>query len=247
MSQVTHDAIIGEPEVVEDARGACRRHEPRLAATEGRGEHPPHPPGAGWQRPGRRDASRRPRPRDRRSPRASPPLPRCSRTTPSTSSAVVTDFDRWADGGFGVPDFYDSLRRLPAGAAPRRRPAAPRRVPDVHAERQHRPARRGGDRRGDLARVHRRARGRRLLEQAVRVDAVRRLHRRLRHELGGAVPRDRRDARDPDLHLGRDLRGPRGRPLPPRRARGRRGSPSSTCPPTPRACSTTSSSPRRPS
>ena len=45
---------------------------------------------------------------------------------------------------------------------------------------------------------------------------------RLRHELGRAVPRDRGDARDPDVHVGRDLPGSRGRALPARRARGSR-------------------------
>ena len=35
-----------------------------------------------------------------------------------------------------------------------------------------------------------------------------------------AVPRDRRDARDPAVHVGRDLPGPRGRALPPGRAGG---------------------------
>ena len=41
--------------------------------------------------------------RDRR------PSHRPSRTTPTTWPLLVTDFDRWADGGFGVPDFLDSL------------------------------------------------------------------------------------------------------------------------------------------
>jgi hypothetical protein len=54
--------------------------------------------------------------------------------------ALPGDFDRWAAGGFGVPDFYDSLVAF-----------APRGVPDVHAERIDRPARRGPDRRGHLA------------------------------------------------------------------------------------------------
>ena len=54
-------------------------------------------------------------------------------------------------------------RGVPAAAAPRRRHPPPRGVPDVHAERLDRPARRGARRRDDLARVHRRARGGRLL------------------------------------------------------------------------------------
>ena len=111
---------------------------------------------------------------------------------------------------------------VPAAALPRRRAAARRRLPHVYAERIDGSARRGRAGRGDLARVHRRARGRRLLEPAVRSGAVHRLHRRIRHQLGSAVPRIGGDARHPDLHMGRDLRRPRGRAIPSRCARGRR-------------------------
>ena len=86
-----------------------------------------------------------------------------------------------------------------------------------------------------------------LHEQAVRAHPVPRLHPRLRHQLGGAVPGDGRDARDPDLHLGGDLRRPRGGPVPPGRARGRRDHPARTARRRGRACSTTSTSPRKPS
>ena len=58
-----------------------------------------------------------------------------SRTTPSTSRRPSRDFERWADEGFGVPDFLRLARGLPAAAAPGRRHPSSRRVPDVHAER----------------------------------------------------------------------------------------------------------------
>ena len=50
--------------------------------------------------------------------------------------AVVVDFERWAAEGFGVPDFYDSLM---AFQPQQHRVDGLRhlvRVPDVHAERQ---------------------------------------------------------------------------------------------------------------
>ena len=111
-------------------------------------------------------------------------------------------------------------RAVPAAAAPRRRHPPPGRVPHVHAERLDRPARRGARRRDDLARVHLGARGGRLQQQALREPAPGRLHARVRHQLGGAVPRDGRHARDPDVHVGRDLPGSRGGALPPGRACG---------------------------
>ena len=59
---------------------------------------------------------------------------------------------------------------------------------------------------------------------------VPRLHARLRHQLRGALPGDRRRARGADVHLGRDLRRPRGRPVPPRRPRRRRHHPAGAAP-----------------
>ena len=136
-------------------------------------------------------------------------------------AASAHDFERWADGGLRRAGLLRFARRLPAAGAPGRRHPSPRRVPDVHAERVDRPARRGADRRGDLAGVHRPARDG-VRQPAVRLAAAGRLHPRLRHELGGAVPRDGGHARDPDVHVGRDLPGPRGGALPARRARGSR-------------------------
>ena len=135
---------------------------------------------------------------------------------------LVTDFGRWADGGFGVPDFLDSLQAFQPQQHRVERPAAPRGLPDVHPERQQQPPGRGRADRGHLARVHRRPGGGRILQQALRPDPLPGLHPRLRHQLRGAVPGNRRRPRDPHLHLGRHLRRPRGGPLPPRAPR-RRG------------------------
>ena len=197
--------IVGEPEVVEDACTAetgAAWLDLKAAATElqtlqsrtAASRMPPHHP----QARDLVDAHRR------RHPAISPPR---SRTTPSTSTALVVDFERWADGGLRRPRLPRLARRVPAAAAPRRRPPPPRRVPDVHAERHRRPPRRGAARRGDLARVHRASsRPATTRNKLFVLAALRRLHARLRHQLGGAVPRDRRDARDPDVHVGRDLR-----------------------------------------
>ena len=135
-------------------------------------------------------------------------------------------------------------RRVRPRGPPRRQAAAPGRVPDVHAERLDRPPRRGAHRRGDLAGVHRHAR-RDLHEQAVPVAAARGLHARVRHQLGRAVPRDGGDARDPGVHLGRDLPGPRGGALPASSSTRPPRSPSSTSRSRTARCSPTRASRRR--
>ena len=125
--------------------------------------------------------------------------------------------------GFGVP----GLPRLAAGLPARRtaRTASQHLVvfpmytqngnPDRNLE-----ARRAA--RG-LARVAGRAGAHPLRQPAVLPDHVRGLHRRLRHQLRGALPRDHRRARGAGaLHLGRHLLRPRGRPLPPGHRRRRR-------------------------
>jgi hypothetical protein len=108
MSQVTHDAIIGEPEVVEDA------------AVRGGATNP------AWLR--LRDAVsslRTHQVQDGSIPDgATHPAARAlvTQITENIAAlaplfphddeylrAVVTDLDRWASEGFGVPDFYDSL------------------------------------------------------------------------------------------------------------------------------------------
>ena len=117
--------------------------------------------------------------------------------------AVQVDFRRWADEGFGVPDFLDSLRALPARPAPRRRPAStwsssrctPRTATSTATSRRVLLQRR-------LAGVAGRA-GADLRQPDVRADRLRRLHPRLRHQLGGALPRDGRGARGAEVHLGR--------------------------------------------
>ena len=73
--------------------------------------------------------------------------------------ALGADLRAWADPGFGKPDFTALDRGLPSRAAPRGRDRAPRRLPDVQAERLPRHLLRGADRPRPLARVARRARG----------------------------------------------------------------------------------------
>ena len=117
-------------------------------------------------------------------------------------------------GRFRCPRLPGFAERVPPGAEPGRRSRAPGGLPDVHPERQPRPSRRSRSGPGHLAGVRRRSGGRRLLEQAVRADPVPRLHPRLRHQLRRAVPGNRCHARGSEVHLGRDLRRPGGRPLP---------------------------------
>ena len=227
----SHSAIGGEPcPRQRDARAPPSSESPRSSRTPA----PPRPGSTSSPRPPRcarcrcRTAASRMPPTHAeaaaaRRARSAPTVRRSRRCFPHDAeylAALDVDFARWADAGFGVPDFLDSLV---AFQPQQHRVDGLRhlvRLPDVHAERQHRPARRGGAHRGDLAGVRRRARGRRVLERAVRADPLPRLHRGLRHQLGRALPGDRGDARDPDVHLGRDLRRPRGRTVPPGRARG---------------------------
>ena len=102
-------------------------------------------------------------------------------------AATVADLRAWADAGFGVPDFVDSLALFRPDLQRRRRRRAPRGVPDVHAERQPEPQRRGRRDAHVLARLAGRA-GAHLRQRRVRPDRVRRLHPGLRHALGGVLP-----------------------------------------------------------
>ena len=68
--------------------------------------------------------TRPPRPTSAASSPASRPSRRSCRTTPTTSTRSSRTSRRWADGGFEVPDFYDSLVAFAPAAAPRRRAAA---------------------------------------------------------------------------------------------------------------------------
>ena len=54
-----------------------------------------------------------------------------------TSPRSTRDFARWADERIRRARLSRLAERVPAAAAPGRRPAAPRGLPDVHAERQH--------------------------------------------------------------------------------------------------------------
>ena len=99
----------------------------------------------------------------------------------------------------------------------------------------------------DLARVHRRARGGRLLEQAVRVAPPHRLHARATTRTRPCCsPRRSRCARSRPSRGARSSRTARRRATAASCARHPR-SPSSTCPTTRSGCSTTRSSPSRPS
>ena len=101
--------------------------DPALAGAEGRGRARCAPLqakdgsiDAATARPGRRrDRAGRPTivARDRGARAALPARRRLPRRR-------VADLRRWADGGFGVPDFLDSLLRVPARPAARRRPAS---------------------------------------------------------------------------------------------------------------------------
>ena len=255
MSNYIAQALVGEPEVVEESpehrRHRHRRvHRPRRRRREQPGVAAPQAAprraagraGAGRLGPGRRRprGCRGARRRDRRRPsrELAPLFPHDA----AYLDALVADFERWARAtGFGVPDFYDSLmafqpqqhrvdgiRHLVVFPMYTQNGSANRLVeavlveviwPEFIAELE------AGDYTNKLFVPMR------FLDFTAR----------LRHELGRALPRDRRDARDPDVHVGRDLPGPRGGPLPPGRARGSRDHQARTARRTPQRCSTTSS------
>ena len=252
MSNTTIDAIVGEPEVLEDEVTARPASHSRPASR-------PIPRGSRLKqaatalqalqvqgRLGSRRAATGPR-HPRSSTRSSTSIAALAPRFPHDAAYLEASVGRLPRAGrprgFGVPDFLDSLV---AFQPQRHRVDGIRHLvvfpmytqngsPDRHVEALVVEV--------DLARVHRRARGRRLRQQAVRDAAPRRLHARLRHELGGAVPRDGRDARDPDVHVGRDLPGPRGGALPPGRARGIRDHEARPARRRGVRCSTTRSSP----
>ena len=211
-----------------------------LAGTEDGGHRVPGPPGTG--RLGARGHRQAPRGGTgwQQSPNRWTRWPRNSPTTPTTSGRWSATWPPGAGRASASPTSW--TRCWPSAAAgPRGRPAAPGALPDVHAERLHQPAAGGSAGRGHLAGVHRRTGGRGLLQQALRPDPVPGLHPRLRHQLRGALPRIRGHPRNPDLHLGRHLPGPRGRPLPPRAASRRGDHQPASCPRTPPKCSRTRS------
>ena len=154
---------------------------------------------------------------------------------------LVADFGRWADGGFGVPDFLDSLqafqpqqhrvnglRHLVVFPMYTQNGSSNRLVEAVLIEVIW-PEFIAGLEAG------------RILQQALRPDPLLGLHPRLRHQLRGAVPGNRRRPPDPHLHLGRHLRRPRGGALPPRPPRRRGHHLAAAAARTPPTCSRTRS------
>ncbi len=117
---------------------------------------------------------------------------------------------------FAKPDFTRSLAAFRPERERARRHRAPRRLPDVQAERLPRHLLRGAHRPHPLARMARRARARPLRQPEVRPRHPRRLHLRLRLRVRRPLPRDRLHRRAPGEQLRRDLLRPRGRALPPR-------------------------------
>ena len=165
---------------------------------------------------------------------------------PAYLDALVADLRRWIDDGFGVPDFHDSLvafqpqldrrdglRHLVLfpmytqnGSTDRLFEAVLIEMiwPDVVADLEQR-----------------------YSNPLFAADPLPRLHRRLRHELGRAVPRGGRRPADPDVHLGRHLRRPGGGPVPPRGPGRRRDHPAGLPRPPRRGCWTTRAWPSGPS
>jgi hypothetical protein len=140
-------------------------------------------------------------------------------------AALSKDLDAWVAGGFGVPDFYDSIVAFA--------PAAERRDGMKHLVLFPMYTQNGSPDRlfeavlieviwpefiADLE-------GGRVLQQALPLDPVPRLHAWVRHALGRAVPRDGGDAGGAGVHVGGDLPRPRGCSLPPGARRGGSGDP----------------------
>ena len=229
-----------------DASAPRPSRQRRLAAPQGRRDRAAGAAGAGRLRPG----CRRPRRSAHVTCRAiiagrSASSPRSSRTTPSTSPRRCATSSAGRTRASASPT--SSIRSWPSSRSSTGSTAS---VISSSSRCTRRTARaiatsRRCSSRSIWPEFIARARDGDYTQQAVRLAAVRRLHAGLRHQLGGALPRDRRDARDPDLHVGRDLPGPRGRALSARRPRRPPRSRSSSCPTEPRACSTTRSSPRR--
>ena len=156
---------------------------------------------------GRLDRRRGPRPRPRRAGWSTTIAREIAALAPRFPhdadylEAVQVDFRRWADEGFGTPDFLDSLVLF---------------RPDQHRVDglQHLVVFPMYTQNGNLDRnveallisvVWPRVAGRAradLRQPDVPADQLRRLHRRLRHQLGRALPRDGRGARGADSSTG---------------------------------------------
>ena len=102
---MSNKSIIGEPEVLEHTDLAT--HPAWLALKAAAVELQPMQS----QNGAIEDAANTAAPANSSTPSAprSRPSSTSSRTTPTTCARSTTDFERWADGGFGVPDFLDSL------------------------------------------------------------------------------------------------------------------------------------------
>ena len=165
-------------------------------------------------------------------------LPRC---------AASRDFERWADEGFGVPDFLDSLV---AFQPQQHRIDGLRHLvvfPMYTQNGSPEPPRRGAARRGDLAGVHRRAGAGDYVEHGSSCRSGSSTSRRATTRTRRCCsPRRSRCARSRPSPGARSSRTAR-----PRASAGscapQPGSRSSTCPTTPARCSTTRRSPSRPS
>jgi hypothetical protein len=120
MSQVTHDAIIGEPEVVEDAADLAHRSQ-EVTAAGGDLVHNP----AWLQLKQAATTLRTHQVQDGSIPQASA-HPKCRTLIEAITASILAlaplfphdaeylealrvDFDAWVADGFGVPDFLDSL------------------------------------------------------------------------------------------------------------------------------------------
>ena len=150
--------------------------------------------------------------------------------------AVVADLRRWADGGFAVPDFLDSLLAFRPELAREDGLRAPRALPDVHPEREPRPQPGGGPAPGGLAVLGRRDRGRAVPNPMFVPVAFEDFTSGYDTNSAVLFPETVAVREVPAFTLGRHLLRPRGGPVPSRSSRPpsrRRGS---TCRPTPSCC-----------
>ena len=119
---------------------------------------------------------------------------------------VVIDFEKWVAAGFGVPDFFDALQAF---------------QPQKHRVNGlcHLVVFPMYTQNGSTSR----------LVEAVLIEVIwPEFIAELEQQLGGAVSRDRRHARGAHLHLGSHFRRPGGRKVPPSGGRGRRDHPAAT-------------------
>ena len=162
----------------------------------------------------------------------SPRSRRASRTTPPTSRPSQVDFAALGRRGLRRARLPRLAACLPPRPAPRRRPAAPGRLPDVHPERQPRPQRRG---RLVISVVWPQLAGRAGADRTTTRCSCRSPSstsppattptRRC------SSPRPSRCARCPKFTWGAHLLRPRGRPLPPGQHRRRADARPASCPP----------------